>query len=515
MNFLSLKVLYKSITDAWNLRDKRTSYVISALTPTAHGAGSLQVDVAAGTCVVNGTYVSYAGGNITLDAADPTNPRVDCVSIASGTSVLAKNKGTAAAQPVAPALGASDLLIAVCFVPATATDFTAAGAYVEDMTMLRGEITTTKGDIIAADANGVPQRVAVGANTYLLTADSTQAEGVKWAAAPASSPLTTKGDLHGFTTVDARVPVGSDTQVLTADSTQAAGIKWAAAASGGALYNYLTNPGFEIDQRGGSVTATGSYAHDRWLLTLAGTDTCTITDETTVVDTTSGHSLKAVVVVGTGAGASNVGQVLKNADLGAFSLKGQTVTFAIRVRTATGSACKAAITTDGTGGTTTLSGFHTGGGTYETLSVSVAVPTDATTLTAEVTFAVSCTAYLDNATLIIGSTAQTYYPLTPSEEWGRCQRYYELHTAALGYSFAAGDAVTYHTLRLTWMTRKAVAPTVTKNGTWTVVNCVQPTITYAGTVDGYNIGTTPSASPGYTRFVADDATKYVSGEANP
>lgn len=42
-----------------------------------------------------------------------------------------------------------------------------------------------------------------------------------------SSPLTTKGDVWGYSTVDARVPVGTNGQVLTADSTQALGIKWA------------------------------------------------------------------------------------------------------------------------------------------------------------------------------------------------------------------------------------------------------------------------------------------------
>src|ERR1035437_7471740 len=35
-----------------------------------------------------------------------------------------------------------------------------------------------------------------------------------------SSPLTTKGDLFGFSTVGSRLPVGTDTWVLTADSTQ-------------------------------------------------------------------------------------------------------------------------------------------------------------------------------------------------------------------------------------------------------------------------------------------------------
>lgn len=49
-----------------------------------------------------------------------------------------------------------------------------------------------------------------------------------------TDPLTTKGDIHGRSaTVSARVPVGSDGQVLTADSTNALGIAWAAAGGGG------------------------------------------------------------------------------------------------------------------------------------------------------------------------------------------------------------------------------------------------------------------------------------------
>jgi hypothetical protein len=41
-----------------------------------------------------------------------------------------------------------------------------------------------------------------------------------------SSPLTTKGDLWGFSTVDARLPVGADNQVLVVDSAQTLGVKW-------------------------------------------------------------------------------------------------------------------------------------------------------------------------------------------------------------------------------------------------------------------------------------------------
>ena len=55
---------------------------------------------------------------------------------------------------------------------------------------------------------------------------------------PSSTSLTTtKGDLQGYDTAATRVPVGADTFVLTADSTLALGLKWAASAGGTGTLN--------------------------------------------------------------------------------------------------------------------------------------------------------------------------------------------------------------------------------------------------------------------------------------
>jgi hypothetical protein len=54
----------------------------------------------------------------------------------------------------------------------------------------------------------------------------------------ASSPLTTKGDLYGYSSADARIPVGSDGQVLVADSAQTLGVKWAAGGSNATGYEF-------------------------------------------------------------------------------------------------------------------------------------------------------------------------------------------------------------------------------------------------------------------------------------
>jgi predicted secreted protein len=54
-----------------------------------------------------------------------------------------------------------------------------------------------------------------------------------WVTPTDQTPLTTKGDLFTFSTVDARLGVGTNGQILQADSTAATGLKWATTAASG------------------------------------------------------------------------------------------------------------------------------------------------------------------------------------------------------------------------------------------------------------------------------------------
>jgi hypothetical protein len=103
--------------------------------------------------------------------------------------------------------------------------------------VLKKAIVDAKGDLIVATAADTPARLAVGGtNGYVLTVDSAETAGVKWAVVDdttkiAKSIVDAKGDLIVATANDtpARFAVGgTNGHVLTVDSAETAGVKWAA-----------------------------------------------------------------------------------------------------------------------------------------------------------------------------------------------------------------------------------------------------------------------------------------------
>lgn len=133
-------------------------------------------------------------------------------------------------------------------------------------TAIDGNLVDAKGDLLVATADNTPARLAVGTNNQVLTADSAQTAGVKWATPSddvTKASFTTKGDIMVATgaSTPARFAVGANDQVLTADSTQASGVKWATPAAG--------LPATLADAKGDLLVATAADTFARFAV---GTD---------------------------------------------------------------------------------------------------------------------------------------------------------------------------------------------------------------------------------------------------
>ena len=82
--------------------------------------------------------------------------------------------------------------------------------------VVQKDIVDAKGDLIVATNADAVSRLAVGTNNYVLTADSGEATGVKWSAAPADA---TKMPLAGGTFTGAVTFQGASPILLTGAST--------------------------------------------------------------------------------------------------------------------------------------------------------------------------------------------------------------------------------------------------------------------------------------------------------
>ena len=163
-----------------------TAAQMTSLQQTAMGGGSATAKTASYVLVA-----ADAGGTVAMNAAGATTITVNTALFAAGDTVFIQN------------LGAGNCVVTA----GTATVSTA------------GSLTLPQYDA------GILYFTATGAAIFY---DYVQGGG-------SASPLTTKGDVYGFSTVDARIPIGANDTVLTADSTQSLGLKWAAPAGGGGM----------------------------------------------------------------------------------------------------------------------------------------------------------------------------------------------------------------------------------------------------------------------------------------
>jgi hypothetical protein len=162
-----------------------TATQMTSLQQTAMGGGSATAKTASYVLVA-----ADAGATVAMNAAGATTITVNTGLFAAGDTVFIQNLGAGA-----------------CTVTAGTATVATAGSLI----------------LPQYDA-GILYFTATGAAIFY-----------DYIQAGAASPLTTKGDVYTFSTSDARLPVGTNGQVLTADSTEATGLKFATPAGGGGM----------------------------------------------------------------------------------------------------------------------------------------------------------------------------------------------------------------------------------------------------------------------------------------
>jgi hypothetical protein len=155
----------------------------------------------------------------------------------------------------------------------------------------------------AARTTALASVLAEGMVSYRLDAHVLEVyNGTIWEAT--ETVLTTKGDLVTFDTAPTRLPIGSNTQVLTADSTQATGMKWATPSSG--TGNIVQIGSGSLSGTSLSITGLSTYS-DIYLFIYNAGYTAITADYFTLTlngDTTANYQINGVSALG---GASGPG----------------------------------------------------------------------------------------------------------------------------------------------------------------------------------------------------------------
>lgn len=111
-------ILFQEYLDVLVAGIQGVDCVLSGLNVT--GGADMTPAVAKGAVLSNETMFAIAAADVTIAAADATNPRIDLI-VVDNAGALAVRAGTAAAAPKPPVRSANDVVISAVYVPAADT----------------------------------------------------------------------------------------------------------------------------------------------------------------------------------------------------------------------------------------------------------------------------------------------------------------------------------------------------------------------------------------------------------
>jgi len=213
--------------------------------------------------VTSAIQTQLNGKQSTLTLGNLTDAGTDGITVTGGTGAVV-GSGTSLSQHVADSthngyLSSTDWNT---FNSKGAGSVTSVAMTVPSFLSVSGSPITSSGTL-AVSLSG----------TALPIANGGTGQTSKSAAFDALSPTTTKGDLIAYDTgTNVRVGVGTDGQVLTADSTQTAGVKWATPSSGSTfLDNAFAVQNSSTTSKQMEVSLSGATASTIATLTFAQT----------------------------------------------------------------------------------------------------------------------------------------------------------------------------------------------------------------------------------------------------
>lgn len=204
------------VNDAIEDLDSRSTTLADGLSSVTDNVLTLGLATATGDLIVAESASVVGSLNVGSDGQVLTADHTQTLGVKWATPTPGGVTSVTAANSTITITGTSTVTVAV----GTIAESQVSGLSTDLAARVSKSTLTTKGDLYVATASATPARLAVGSNTQVLTADSAQTAGMKWAT-PAPAGVVSIVEADSSVIVDATDPANPTIAVDQANLTLA------------------------------------------------------------------------------------------------------------------------------------------------------------------------------------------------------------------------------------------------------------------------------------------------------